>query len=57
MVTKEEAVMFKILLVQGANGNYLGTREPAVYGSTTADELNAMLLRDAEDELIRNEKD
>src|SRR5579862_3710091 len=41
--------MFKILLVQGANGNYLGKREPAVYGSTTADELDAMLRRHAEE--------
>ncbi len=36
--------MLKVLLVQGANGNYLGKREPAIYGSTTVDELNAMLL-------------
>jgi 3-dehydroquinate dehydratase II len=40
--------MFKILLLQGANANYLGKREPAVYGSTTVDELNAMLHRHAE---------
>lgn len=40
--------MFKILLLQGANLNYLGKREPAIYGATTADELNAMLHRHAE---------
>ncbi len=40
--------MLKVLLLQGANGNYLGKREPAIYGSTTVDELNAMLLRHAE---------
>jgi 3-dehydroquinate dehydratase len=41
--------MFKILLLQGANANYLGKREPAVYGSTTVDELSAMLHRYAEE--------
>ncbi len=41
--------MFKILLLQGANANYLGKREPAVYGSTTVDELSAMLHRHAEE--------
>ena len=33
--------MCKILLLQGANANSLGKREPAVYGSTTVDELSA----------------
>jgi 3-dehydroquinate dehydratase-2 len=37
--------MAKILLVQGANLNWLGTREPDLYGTTTADELDA-LMRD-----------
>ena len=41
--------MFKILLLQGANLNHLGKREPAVYGSTTVDELNATLHRHAEE--------
>ena len=41
--------MFKILLLQGANANYLVKREPAVYGSTTVDELGAMLHRYAEE--------
>lgn len=41
--------MFKILLLQGANANYLGKREPTVYGSTTVDELSAMLHRHAEE--------
>jgi 3-dehydroquinate dehydratase II len=35
--------MTKILLVQGANSTFLGRREPAIYGTTTADELDAML--------------
>ncbi len=35
--------MVKILLVQGANLTYLGKREPAIYGTTTAAELDGML--------------
>jgi 3-dehydroquinate dehydratase II len=41
--------VFKILLLQGANLNYLGRREPAVYGSTTAEELDAMVRQHAEE--------
>ena len=33
----------KILLVQGANMVWLGKREPELYGTTTAAELDAML--------------
>jgi 3-dehydroquinate dehydratase II len=33
----------RILLVQGANLTYLGKREPAIYGTTTAAELDARL--------------
>lgn len=33
----------KILLVQGANMSYLGKRQPEIYGTTTAAELDAML--------------
>ena len=36
--------MPNILLVQGANLVYLGKREPEIYGTTTPDELNALLL-------------
>jgi len=39
--------MEKILLVQGANMNFLGRREPEIYGRTTAAELDAMLLAHA----------
>jgi len=39
--------MEKILLLQGANMNYLGRREPEIYGTTTAAELDAMLLAHA----------
>jgi 3-dehydroquinate dehydratase-2 len=35
--------MTKILLLQGANMNWLGKREPEKYGTTTAAELDAML--------------
>ena len=35
--------MTRILLVQGANLTYLGKREPAIYGTTTAAELDARL--------------
>lgn len=39
--------MPKVLLIQGANMTYLGRREPEIYGSTTAAELDAMLLAQA----------
>lgn len=35
--------MTKILLLQGANMEWLGHREPHLYGSTTAAELDAMM--------------
>lgn len=34
----------KILLVQGPNLSYLGKRQPEIYGTTTAKELDAMIL-------------
>ena len=37
----------KILLIQGANMVWLGKREPELYGTTTAAELDAMLLEHA----------
>ena len=36
--------MEKILLLQGANMSFLGRREPEIYGTTTAAELDRMLL-------------
>src|SRR3989304_9645083 len=33
----------KLLVIQGANMNWLGKREPEKYGTTTAAELDAML--------------
>ncbi|MGW9332050.1 type II 3-dehydroquinate dehydratase [Bosea sp. NPDC055594] len=40
---------WKILLLQGANMNYLGKREPALYGTTTAADLDRMMLDYAEE--------
>jgi 3-dehydroquinate dehydratase-2 len=37
----------KILLVQGANMDRLGKRQPEIYGTTTAAELDAMLQKQA----------
>jgi len=39
--------MKHILVLHGPNLNLLGTREPGVYGSTTLEEINAMLLQAA----------
>lgn len=37
----------KLLLVQGANMEYLGRRQPELYGTTSAKELDAMVRRRA----------
>lgn len=37
----------KILVVHGPNLNLLGKREPEVYGSTTIDEINSFLEKEA----------
>jgi 3-dehydroquinate dehydratase-2 len=47
--------MTKILLVQGANMAYLGKREPEIYGTTTAAELDEMLMRHARERDIELE--
>lgn len=39
----------KLLLIQGANMEYLGTRQPELYGTTTAKELNSIVRRKARD--------
>jgi 3-dehydroquinate dehydratase-2 len=35
----------KLLLIQGANMEFLGRRQPELYGTTTAKELDALLRR------------
>ena len=37
----------KLLLIQGANMEYLGRRQPELYGTVTAKELDALLRRQA----------
>ncbi|MEO8038000.1 MAG: type II 3-dehydroquinate dehydratase [Betaproteobacteria bacterium] len=44
-----------ILLVQGANMCYLGHRQPEIYGTTTAAELDALLLAHATEHRYRLE--
>jgi 3-dehydroquinate dehydratase-2 len=39
--------MTKILLLQGANMAYLGKRQPEIYGTTPAAELDRIMLRQA----------
>ena len=41
--------MRRILLIQGANMSYLGRRQPDIYGTTTAAELDGMLQAHARD--------
>jgi len=41
--------MPKLLLIQGPNLSYLGRRQPELYGTTTAKQLDALLLRHARD--------
>lgn len=37
----------RLLLIQGANMEYLGRRQPELYGTTTAKELDRILRREA----------
>jgi 3-dehydroquinate dehydratase-2 len=47
--------MEKILLLQGANMSFLGRRQPEIYGTTTAAELDAMLQEHAKSNAYRLE--
>jgi len=52
MKTRSRLDMTRILLVQGTNMAYLGQREPEIYGTTTAAELDQMLQRRALERLV-----
>ncbi|MDX1374733.1 MAG: type II 3-dehydroquinate dehydratase [Burkholderiales bacterium] len=39
--------MPKLLLIQGPNMSYLGRRQPEIYGTTTAKQLDALLMQHA----------
>lgn len=41
--------MAKVLVLHGPNLNLLGTREPEIYGSTTLEDVNALLRKRAEE--------
>lgn len=40
--------MKKVLVLHGPNLNLLGTREPAIYGTTTLADINALLQKQAD---------
>lgn len=45
----------KIIVIHGPNLNMLGKREPAIYGSTTLDDINAELVKRASEKGIELE--
>lgn len=44
--------MRKILMLQGANMSFLGRRQPELYGTTTAAELDAMMVEYARERAV-----
>lgn len=50
--TGTQSKRFKILVLQGANLAYLGRREPELYGTTSAAELDEMLREHARTAMI-----
>lgn len=44
-----EAAVLSILILHGPNLNLLGKREPGVYGTITLDDINAMLVQQAQE--------
>jgi len=40
---RKESIMPRILMIQGSNMNLLGVRQPEIYGTTTASELDKMM--------------
>lgn len=47
--------MSKILVMHGPNLNMLGTREPEIYGSTTLQDINDMLAKQAAEAGVETE--
>tara|TARA_R110002073_G_scaffold320759_3_gene496418 strand:+ start:49775 stop:50263 length:489 start_codon:yes stop_codon:yes gene_type:complete len=46
-LSESQAHPVRILVIHGPNLNLLGSRDPAVYGTTTLDEINAELMHRA----------
>lgn len=46
-MSERQLAPVRILAIHGPNLNLLGTRDPAVYGTTTLDEINAELMQRA----------